>query len=98
MIRLPTGSTRTDTLYPYTALFRSGSVSSALSIDSNNQSLTAIRDAINAAPDNPGVDATIVTGADGAHLVLNARSGGSAGAITVGASGDRKSTRLNSSH
>src|SRR3546814_17949345 len=31
--------------------------------------------------------ATIVTGADGAHLVLNARSGGSAGAITVGASG-----------
>lgn len=62
-------------------------VSSVLSIDSSNQSLSAIRDAINAAPDNPGVDATIVTGADGAHLILNARDSGAAGAITVTASG-----------
>lgn len=61
--------------------------SSALTIGSSNQSLTAIRDAINAAPDNPGVDASIVTGGDGAHLVLNARTSGSAGAISVTASG-----------
>lgn len=63
------------------------SVSSVLSIDSSNQSLTAIRDAINAAPDNPGVDASIVTGADGAHLILNARDSGTGGAISVTASG-----------
>ncbi len=62
-------------------------VSSVLSIDGSNQSLTAIRDAINAAPDNPGVDASIVTGADGAHLILNARNGGAGGAISVTASG-----------
>lgn len=61
--------------------------SSVLSIDSSNQSLTAIRDAINAAPDNPGVDASIVTGADGAHLILNARDSGTGGAISVTASG-----------
>jgi flagellar hook-associated protein 2 len=64
-----------------------GTVSSVLTIDSSGQSLTAIRDAINAAPDNPGVDATIVTGADGAHLILNARTSGSAGAIEVTSSG-----------
>jgi len=63
------------------------SVASVLSIDSTNNSLTAIRDAINAAPDNPGVDASIVTGADGAHLILNARNGGAGGAISVTASG-----------
>lgn len=64
-----------------------GTVSSVLTIDSSGQSLAAIRDAINAAPDNPGVDATIVTGADGAHLILNARTSGSAGAIEVTSSG-----------
>lgn len=64
-----------------------GTVSSVLTIDSAGQSLAAIRDAINAAPDNPGVNATIVTGADGAHLILNARTSGSAGAIEVTSSG-----------
>ncbi len=64
-----------------------GTVSSVFTIDSAGQSLAAIRDAINAAPDNPGVNATIVTGADGAHLILNARTSGSAGAIEVTSSG-----------
>lgn len=64
-----------------------GTVSSVLTIDSAGQSLAAIRDAINAAPDNPGVNATIVSGADGAHLILNARTSGSAGAIEVTSSG-----------
>lgn len=64
-----------------------GGTASALSIDASNQTLAGIRDAINAAPDNPGVDATIVTGDDGAHLVLNSRTSGSAGAISVTTSG-----------
>lgn len=64
-----------------------GSAASVLTIDSSGQSLAAIRDAINAAPDNPGVDASIVTGADGAHLILNARTSGSGGAITLTSSG-----------
>lgn len=62
-------------------------VASALTIDSNNQTLAGIRDAINAAPDNPGVNATIVTGDDGAHLILNARSSGSAGEISLTTTG-----------
>lgn len=62
-------------------------VASALAIDSNNQTLAGIRDAINAAPDNPGVNATIVTGDDGAHLILNARNSGSAGEISLTSSG-----------
>lgn len=61
--------------------------SSVLTFDSGNNSLSAIRDAINAAPDNPGVDAAIVTGGDGAHLVLTARNSGLAGAVSVAASG-----------
>lgn len=70
-----------------TLTLKVGTVSSVLTIDSAGQSLAAIRDAINAAPDNPGVNATIVSGADGAHLILNARTSGSAGAIEVTSSG-----------
>src|SRR6056297_2756107 len=58
-IRLPPRSTRTDTLFPYTTLFRSP-------------------DAIAAAWGDPDV---LINGAGGNHP-----------------SGDRKSTRLNSSH
>lgn len=59
----------------------------ALTIDSNNGSLTAIRDAIAGATDNPGLSAVIVNGTDGAHLLLTATGSGTAGAITVTASG-----------
>lgn len=58
-----------------------------LTLDASNNSLSAIASAINASADNPGIDASVVTGNDGAHLVLNARKTGSAGAITVSASG-----------
>lgn len=58
-----------------------------LALDASNNSLSAIASAINASADNPGIDASVVTGTDGAHLVLNARKLGSAGAITVSASG-----------
>jgi len=61
--------------------------SSALTIDASNSSLAGIRDAINAAADNPGVDATLVVGTAGTQLVLSARSSGVAGAISVTASG-----------
>src|SRR3569833_3649894 len=42
----------------------------SLDIDADHASLAQIRDAINKSSDNPGVSATIVTGTDGAHLVL----------------------------
>lgn len=46
-----------------------------------NSTLADIRDAINAAEDNPGVRATIVTATDGAHLVLSGASTGADYAI-----------------
>jgi flagellar hook-associated protein 2 len=61
----------------------------ALSVDiaSPDNTLVAIRDAINAAAGGKGVAASIVTGDDGAHLVMTSLGGGTANAITVTASG-----------
>lgn len=58
-----------------------------VAIDANNNSLAKIRDAINSAPGNPGIAATIVTATDGAHLVLTGSKTGTANAITVTQSG-----------
>lgn len=58
-----------------------------LSIDGSNNSLASIRDAINKASDNPGISATIVTGTDGAHLVLSGTRTGAANGFTVSSSG-----------
>lgn len=60
---------------------------SNIAISSGANSLNDIRDAINAAPDNPGVRATIVTGNSGAHLVVSATNTGVANAITMAVSG-----------
>ncbi|MBQ4854392.1 flagellar filament capping protein FliD [Rhodanobacter sp. B2A1Ga4] len=61
--------------------------SMSLTLDSTNNSLAAVRDAINKASDNPGVSATIVTGSDGAHLVLSGTQTGAANSFTVSSSG-----------
>lgn len=64
-----------------------GSQSMSLTLDSTNNSLAAIRDAINGASTNPGVSATIVTGTDGAHLVLSGTRTGAANGFSVSSSG-----------
>ncbi len=64
-----------------------GSDSMSLNLDSSNNSLSAIRDAINGASDNPGISATIVTGSDGAHLVLSGTRTGAANGFVVSSSG-----------
>lgn len=64
-----------------------GGKSMSLTLDSTNNSLAAIRDAINKASDNPGVSATIVTGTDGAHLVLSGTQTGAANGFTVSSNG-----------
>src|SRR5690606_7814887 len=58
-----------------------------VSIDASNNTLAGIRDAINAAAGGKTVSASIVTGDDGPHLVLNALETGSAGALRIAASG-----------
>ncbi|MEZ5563334.1 MAG: flagellar filament capping protein FliD [Gammaproteobacteria bacterium] len=60
---------------------------SSIAIGSDANTLNDIRDAINGATDNPGVRATIVTGTDGAHLVVTATKTGVANAITLAVSG-----------
>lgn len=58
-----------------------------LTLDSSNNTLAGIRDAINKASDNPGVAATIVTGTDGAHLVLSGTRTGAANGFSITSSG-----------
>lgn len=58
-----------------------------LQIDSSNNTLSGIRDAINAAEDNPGIAATIINEAAGSRLVLTGSETGAENAITVTASG-----------
>ncbi|MFW5451313.1 MAG: flagellar filament capping protein FliD [Methylophagaceae bacterium] len=60
-------------------------------IDSSNSTVAGIRDAINAASDNTGVSATIVTDDNGAQLVLSTDETGTANALTVTVSGDTDS-------
>src|SRR5690349_5332327 len=55
----------------------------SVAIDSSKQTLAQIRDAINAAPDNKGVRATLITDQDGAHLVLAGTKTGAASAVSI---------------
>src|SRR3546814_14686810 len=88
MIRRPPRSTRTDTLFPYTTLFRS----------SNRGDLAVARPAVGdvlGAARGAAVEQNHV-GVAGVHLVE--RCPDAPMIMIVGAAGDRKSTRLNSSH
>jgi flagellar hook-associated protein 2 len=64
-----------------------GSNSTAISIDSSDETLSGIASAINAAPNNPGVTASVITTTAGARLVLTGTVTGAANAITVTQSG-----------
>ncbi len=72
-----------------------GSKGMNLTLSDTNDSLDAIRDAINGAKDNPGLTATIVKASDGNHLVLTANDTGSTHNITITTSGgDGQLSRL----
>lgn len=60
-----------------------GSKTFKVTIDSTNDTLSGIAAAINSASGNTGVQATILTETNGAHLVLTASQTGAASAITV---------------
>ena len=59
----------------------------SIEIDSTNSTLAGIRDAINAASDNPGVRATLIHGEGGSRLVLTSADTGAAKLITVAQTG-----------
>src|SRR3546814_16413923 len=101
MIRRPPGSTRTDTLFPYTTLFRSGGQAAAVAYGKLGR---AVEDRGSPSVDHRGTEL------HPGHAVLGRveRRGVACCAVVhiqrrsnpVHAAGleDRKSTRLNSSH
>jgi flagellar hook-associated protein 2 len=60
-----------------------GGASTNISIDSTDNTLAGIASAINSAPSNPGVTASVITTTDGARLVLTGSATGAANAIKV---------------
>ncbi len=64
-----------------------GGVSTSITIDSTNNTLQGIAAAINSAPNNPGVSASIITTTAGARLVLSGTATGAANTIKVTQSG-----------
>jgi flagellar hook-associated protein 2 len=64
-----------------------GGHSTAINISSSDNTLGGIANAINTAPNNPGVSASIITTTNGARLVLSGTTTGAANAITVTQSG-----------
>ncbi|SAL12861.1 flagellar hook-associated 2 domain-containing protein [Caballeronia cordobensis] len=81
----------TDKLGSGTMTIKVGDKSSTITLDDSNNTLSGIASAINSASDNPGVTATIVTGTDGAHLVLRSASTGLDNAINVDVAPDASS-------
>ncbi|MDQ7980980.1 flagellar filament capping protein FliD [Paraburkholderia sp. SARCC-3016] len=61
----------------------SGSKSFQVSVDSSNDSLQEIADAINSASGNPGVKATVITGANGQSISLQSAAAGASRTIGV---------------
>jgi len=59
-----------------------------IAVDSTNNTLEGIRDAINNAPDNSGVSASIINVDGGPQLVLDSSTNGSANTITIAAIDD----------
>jgi flagellar hook-associated protein 2 len=64
-----------------------GSNSFAVDLSTGSNTLADVRDAINKATGNPGVQATLIYGTSGAQLVLTSAQTGASNAITVSASG-----------
>jgi len=59
-----------------------------VTIDSSNNTLDDIRDAINAASDNPGIRASLITVDSGTQLILSSDQVGASNTINVAASDD----------
>jgi flagellar hook-associated protein 2 len=83
------GGTLSNGVYTGATFTQNGSIATGtVTIDASNNTLQGIRDAINAA--DIGVTASIlnVGGSDPYRLVLQSNSGGSAGSLQIGVSGD----------
>lgn len=64
-----------------------GTKTFSVNIDDAHRTLAGIRDAINAATDNPGVRATLIRAQDGTRLVLSGTATGATNALGIQSSG-----------
>jgi flagellar hook-associated protein 2 len=64
----------------------SSSKSFQVNVDTSNDSLQQIADAINSASDNPGIKATVITGANGQSITLQSNTTGASNRISVASS------------
>ena len=60
-----------------------GGTSFSITVNSSNDTVAGIAAAINSATGNPGIEASVVTGTDGAHLVLTSSLTGASNTIQV---------------
>ena len=60
-----------------------GAASFSVKLTSANDTVAGLASAINSATGNPGVTATVITGTDGAHLILSSTLTGAANSIQV---------------
>src|SRR3546814_13366417 len=99
MIRRPPGFTRTDTLFPYPALFRSiGLLGSGIDIGRAYMAQLRLQQACDAGVLAGRRAMTGTTYTDAAKAEANKMFNFNFTSNAYGSSGDRKSTRLNSSH
>jgi flagellar hook-associated protein 2 len=91
---LATAATATSAALSGTAALGTGTLtiavggsSMAITIDETNNTLAGIASAINSAPNNPGVSASVINTTDGSRLVLSGTLTGAANQITVTPSG-----------
>ncbi|WP_263080859.1 flagellar filament capping protein FliD [Endozoicomonas sp. Mp262] len=77
----------TDTFGTGNLVLDLGSDSMTLALDSNNNTLSGIRDAINAASDNPGINATLLNDGGNTRLLLTSEKTGLANTITLDTAG-----------
>src|SRR4051795_4222532 len=60
-----------------------GGASFNINLDSTNNTVAGLASAINTAAGNPGIVATVITGTDGAHLVLSSAQPGAANTLKM---------------
>ncbi|MDE2250654.1 MAG: flagellar filament capping protein FliD [Gammaproteobacteria bacterium] len=60
-----------------------GGSSFTLAVDASNNTVSGLAAAINSASGNPGINATVIQGTDGAHLLLSSSLAGAANTIAI---------------
>jgi flagellar hook-associated protein 2 len=83
LVSKPFAGGGSDTVGTGTLQVSLGGSSFNITVDSTNDTVAGLASAINSAAGNPGVVATVITGSDGAHLVLQSAQTGAANSIKL---------------